>query len=769
MRELKQSSSVSVLVGPAMSESDGTTALSGLTIVQADVRLSKNGSNMAQKDNAANCSHDEIGYYTCTLSVTDVSILGHIKLMVHKATALPFWHDFAVVDKNYWTSKYSSDIPDVNTIQVGGTVQTALDIDDILTDTNELQGDDIPGRIDTLSGTLATILADTNELQGDDIPGRMDTLSASVAVIDGNVDLTLADTNELQTDDIPGRLDTLSASVTVIDGNVDSILTDTGELQTDDIPGRMDTLSASVTVIDGNVDLTLADTNELQTDNIPGRIDTLSGTLATILADTGELQTDDIPGRLDTLSASVTVIDGNVDLTLADTNELQTDDIPGRIDTLSATLATILADTNELQSDDIPGRLDTISGSVTVIDTALNDMKGTGFASATSSLAAIRTRGDVAWTTGAGGSSPTVEEIRTEMDDNSSKLAAIIIDTSATIPARLDTLSGSVTVINTSVNNIKGTGFASATSSLAAIRTQGDSAWITGGGGAAPTVIEIRTEMDDNSTKLGAIIIDTSATIPGRLDTLSASVTVIDGNVDSILTDTNELQSDDIPGRMDTMSASVSAIPTTAMRGTDGVSLVIPDVAGVVPGRLNTMSSSISAIPTTAMRGTDGVSLVIPDVAGVVPGRLDTISSTLAVIEADTNELQGDDIPARIDTLSGSVTVLDTNVDSILVDTSATIPGLISGLNDVSTAEVNAEVLDVMTIDTHVEPGQAAPTSTTSFGSMIRHMYKLTINKKRQTATVTKLYNNAGTVVDMKRTTAGSTSTSTIGKWGTGP
>jgi len=505
MRELKQSATTVLKLGPFLDSTDGDTVEAGITLVQADIRLSKNGGDFAQKGNASSSVYDEAGFYNSTVSVVDTGTLGSLKVAVHRTGSLAVWHDYSVVDKNYWASKYSSDILDVNTIQVGGTVQTALDINDILTDT-------------------------------------------------------------------------------------------------------------------------------------------------------AELQTDDIPGRLDTLSASVAVIDGNVDLTLADTNELQTDDIPGRIDTLSGTLTTILADTGELQTDDIPGRLNTISGSVTVIDTAISNIQGTGFASATSSLAAIRTRGDIAWLTGAGGSSPTVEQIRTEMDDNSSKLAAIIIDTSATIQ-----------------------------------------------------------------------------------------------------------------GRLDTLSASVFAIPTTAMRGTDGVSLVIPDVAGVVPGRLNTMSSSISAIPTTPMRGTDNVSLVIPDAAGVVDLRLNTISSTLAVIEADTNELQGDDIPSRLDTLSGSVTVINTSVAAIQIDTSSTIPGLVNGLNDLSAANVNAEVLDVMTIDTHVEHGQGLPTSTTSFGSMIRHIYKLAINKKRQTATVTTVYNNAGTVVDMKRTTAGSSSTATIGAWESGP
>ena len=47
----------------------------------------------------------------------------------------------------------------------------------------------------------------------------------------------------------------------------------------------------------------------------------------------------------------------------------------------------------------------------------------------TDALEAIRDRGDAEWTTGAAGSAPTVEEIRTEIDANSVQLAAIVADT----------------------------------------------------------------------------------------------------------------------------------------------------------------------------------------------------------------------------------------------------------------------------------------------------------------------------------------------------
>lgn len=101
---LKQSTAVTVLLGPFVDEDDGKTAETGLTIAQADVRLSKNGGNMAQKNDASACTHDEIGYYGCPLSTTDTNTLGILDVMVHKAGALPVVRSFMVVPANVYDS-----------------------------------------------------------------------------------------------------------------------------------------------------------------------------------------------------------------------------------------------------------------------------------------------------------------------------------------------------------------------------------------------------------------------------------------------------------------------------------------------------------------------------------------------------------------------------------------------------------------------------------------------------------------------------------------
>jgi len=94
---LKQSTAATLLIGPFVDATDGVTAEDALTISQADVRLSKNGGNMAQKNEATACTHDELGYYTCPLDTTDTGTLGVLKVMVSEAGALPVWQEYMVV------------------------------------------------------------------------------------------------------------------------------------------------------------------------------------------------------------------------------------------------------------------------------------------------------------------------------------------------------------------------------------------------------------------------------------------------------------------------------------------------------------------------------------------------------------------------------------------------------------------------------------------------------------------------------------------------
>ena len=173
---LKQSTARTIHIGPFLDDTDGKTAETALTIAQADVRLSKNGGDIAQKSDSTSCTHDELGYYTCPLDATDTGTLGHLKLMVHESGALPVWMDMMVVPANVWDSMFGTDKLDVNVAEIEGSDATNAIRDSLVDDAtridasalNTLSGHDpgetIMGATDLGTGTGLTTLATAAEL-----------------------------------------------------------------------------------------------------------------------------------------------------------------------------------------------------------------------------------------------------------------------------------------------------------------------------------------------------------------------------------------------------------------------------------------------------------------------------------------------------------------------------------------------------------------------------------------------------------------------------
>lgn len=99
---LKQSTaSQSVLLGPFVDDTDGATAETGLTIANTDIRLSKNGGNMAAK-NSGGGTHDENGWYTITLDATDTNTVGRLQVSCKVAGALAVWMEFQVLEEDIY-------------------------------------------------------------------------------------------------------------------------------------------------------------------------------------------------------------------------------------------------------------------------------------------------------------------------------------------------------------------------------------------------------------------------------------------------------------------------------------------------------------------------------------------------------------------------------------------------------------------------------------------------------------------------------------------
>jgi len=141
MNLLKQSTAATIKLGPFIDDTDGKTAETSLTISQADIRLSKNGGDFAQTNNATGATHDELGYYNVPLDTTDTNTLGRLKVMVHESGALPVWAEYLVVTANVYDTLCSTDKLEVELATGHGlatatALQTVDDnVDAILVDT----------------------------------------------------------------------------------------------------------------------------------------------------------------------------------------------------------------------------------------------------------------------------------------------------------------------------------------------------------------------------------------------------------------------------------------------------------------------------------------------------------------------------------------------------------------------------------------------------------------------------------------------------------
>lgn len=237
---LKQSTAVTEKIGPFLDSTDGNTAETGLTIAQADVRLSKNGGNFAQKTEATSCTHDELGYYGCPLDATDTGTLGRLKLVVHESGALAVWHDYMVVPANVWDALFATDKLQVDAVEISGDGTAADDLELLVenckgTDHKVLlstDAQDLSGSLDVQSAASVTGAVGS-------VTGAAGSVTGAVGSVTGNVGGNVAGSvasltgHTVQTGDNYARLGapagaSVSADVAAVKGETASIVADTG-------------------------------------------------------------------------------------------------------------------------------------------------------------------------------------------------------------------------------------------------------------------------------------------------------------------------------------------------------------------------------------------------------------------------------------------------------------------------------------------------------------------------------------------------------------
>ncbi len=139
-------------------------------------------------------------------------------------------------------------------------------------------------------------------------------------------------------------------------------------------------------------------------------------------------------------------------------------------------------------------------------------------------------------------------------------------------------------------------------------------------------------------------------------------------------------------------------------------------------------------------------------------------------IDLDFTEIKGATWSASTDTLE-HIRDKETDIKTDTAEVGIAGAGLtdLGGMSTAMKAQVNAEVLDVMNVDTHDEPVQGAPGKTISIFAKINYLYKRFRNKYTETEEEGKIYNDAGDTVDHKLTLNDDKTTFTKSKWESGP
>lgn len=255
----------------------------------------------------------------------------------------------------------------------------------------------------------------------------------------------------------------------------------------------------------------------------------------------------------------------------------------GTFGEVATEIANILTDTGTTLDnfvDDLESRLGTpgdLGGGATIADN-LADMAGGTFNAATDSQEAIRNRGDAAWITATGFSTHDAAAVRTEMDANSTQLAAIVEDTNE---LQSDDIPGAIAGLNDPT--------------AAAIA---DAVWN-----------ELQAD------HVGA----------GSFGLIASEIATIDGIVDAIKVSTDNLPSD-------------PADQSLVIAATDAIAALIGSPSATVADDIASVQSDTTAIledtGTTLQAELDGIQADTEDIqtrlpAALVSGRMDANVSAI--------------------------------------------------------------------------------------------------------------------------------------------
>ena len=207
----------------------------------------------------------------------------------------------------------------------------------------------------------------------------------------------------------------------------------------------------------------------------------------------------------------------------------------------------------------------------------------------------------------------------------------------------------------------------------------------------------------------------------------------------------------------DAQRGGLTALPAS------GTLAVNPVLAATQTGvTIPTVTTLTNGVTVTTNNDKTGYALSAAGVQAI----WDALTSALITVGSVGKKL-ADWVVGSLNADQSAVTV--GTVTTVTTTTNLTNAPTAGDLTAAMKASVNAEVLDVLNVDTFAEPGQEAPAATNTLVKKIGYLFKFLRNKVAQNATTLSVYADDGITVDQKATVFDDATTYTRGEIGTGP